>query len=193
MSNQEYLTEENYRKGQNTLKLIATVILIVSIIAGVLLITLGIIEKSTGSNNASAISFSDVEDRANADFETATSQMLEESRQQAEDMERKFDSSVEATRREFDADVAAINRNFGSTVMIMVGVFILIAGAMLSGFLFLIAHRREVTAFGVQQMMPIAKEATEKITPTVAKAAGTVAKTVTEGITRGTKNDKAKK
>lgn len=51
-----------------------------------------------------------------------------------------------------------------------------------SGVILFIAHRREITAYTVQQVMPIAQEGIEKMTPTISKAAGEIAKGVKQGL-----------
>ena len=50
-----------------------------------------------------------------------------------------------------------------------------------------ISHRREITAYTTQQVMPVAQEGIEKMTPTVADAAGSIAKSVSKGIQEGKK------
>ena len=69
--------------------------------------------------------------------------------------------------------------------------------AGVGGMILFIAHRREITAYTTQQVMPIAKEGIEEMTPTVAKAtekmapaAGKVAKEVAKGIKEGLEEDK---
>ena len=44
-------------------------------------------------------------------------------------------------------------------------------------------------AFTLQQTMPLAQEGVEKMTPTAAKSAGTIAKEVTKGIREGLKEE----
>ena len=56
------------------------------------------------------------------------------------------------------------------------------AGAMC----LMVAHRREITAYTTQQVMPIAKEGTEEMAP----AAGKVAEEITKGIKKGLSEDK---
>ena len=60
-----------------------------------------------------------------------------------------------------------------------------IAGA--GGIILFFAHRREITAFTVQQTMPVAQEGIEKITPTVADSAGKIAQSISKGIADGKK------
>ncbi len=52
---------------------------------------------------------------------------------------------------------------------------------LIGGVIMFIAHRREITAFTTQQVMPVAKEGIEKMAPTV----GVVAKEITKGIKEG--------
>lgn len=53
------------------------------------------------------------------------------------------------------------------------------------GMILFFAHRREITAFTTQQVMPVAQEGIEKITPTVANAAESVAQSISKGIKKG--------
>ena len=61
-------------------------------------------------------------------------------------------------------------------------------GLMIPLMTFTIAFRREMLAFQTQQVMPVAQEGIEKMTPTVGNAAGEIAKGVTKGIKEGLKD-----
>ena len=68
--------------------------------------------------------------------------------------------------------------------------------ASVGGMILFIAHRREITAYTTQQVMPVAKETIDEMTPTMSKAAekmapaaGTVAKEITKGIKEGLKDE----
>lgn len=68
--------------------------------------------------------------------------------------------------------------------------------AGIGGMILFIAHRREITAYTTQQVMPVAKETIDEMTPTMSKAAekmapaaGTVAKEITKGIKEGLKDE----
>ena len=83
------------------------------------------------------------------------------------------------------------NSSFAKTIFLMFGVFIIIAASMFCGVLYLsIIKRREIMAYTVQQVMPVAKEGIDKISPTIAKATGNIAKEVTKGIKEGLKDEK---
>jgi hypothetical protein len=49
------------------------------------------------------------------------------------------------------------------------------------GMCLMVAHRREITAYTTQQVMPIAKEGAEEMAP----AAGKVAEEITKGVKKG--------
>lgn len=74
---------------------------------------------------------------------------------------------------------------FGSFGLITIGAFASSIGFMLAavgGIAMVTSHRREIVAYTAQQAMPIAQEGIEKITPTVAKSAGEIAKSVKQGL-----------
>lgn len=74
---------------------------------------------------------------------------------------------------------------FGSFGLFAVSGFINTIGFILTvagGITMFIAHRREITAYTIQQTMPIAQEGIEKMTPTVANAAGSIAKAIKNGM-----------
>ena len=83
------------------------------------------------------------------------------------------------------------NSSFAKTSFLMFGGFIIIASSMFCGVLYLsIIKRREILAYTVQQVMPVAKEGIDKISPTIAKATGNIAKEITKGIKEGLKDEK---
>ena len=65
------------------------------------------------------------------------------------------------------------------------GAFIMIGSGIISLALYLFAKRREITAFTVQQTMPLAQEGIEKMAPTVGGAVGTIGKEIAKGIKEG--------
>ena len=74
----------------------------------------------------------------------------------------------------------------------MVGAFIIITTLTISGAIISRAHGREILAFHAQQVMPLAQEGIENMTPTMAKTAGTMAKEVAKGLKEGFKEDSNK-
>lgn len=75
-------------------------------------------------------------------------------------------------------------------VIIIIGSLLSMVGLGVSavgGVLMFVAHGREIRTFTTQQVMPIAQEGIDKMTPTVSNAAGSVAKSVSRGIAEGKK------
>ncbi len=71
------------------------------------------------------------------------------------------------------------------------GPFVIISSLMFSGFIYMTSKKRELIAFHTQQVMPVAQEGIEKMTPTVSKTARTMAEEITKGVA-SVKNDKDK-
>lgn len=86
----------------------------------------------------------------------------------------------------------------------MIGGFVIVAAVMVALVVYMMAKRREIMAFQMQQVMPVAQEGITKMAPTVGKAAGTVmenmgpaaskamgsiAKDIASGIKEGLRND----
>lgn len=84
---------------------------------------------------------------------------------------------------------------FGSIGLFALGGFMGTLGFILTGagaIVMYIAHRRAITAYTTQQVIPVAQEGIEKITPTVANAAGSIAKSISQGIQEGKQNTNSK-
>ena len=106
-----------------------------------------------------------------------------------------------ALQKELDEISNDFNKNFDShdsVPFFMLGAFVMIASCMFGGFVFTISKRREMLAFSVQQVMPVAQEGMEKMEPTISKvgsrmmknmapAYGEMAKEISKGIKEGLK------
>lgn len=66
------------------------------------------------------------------------------------------------------------------------GGLVIFSGLILTGVILFVAFRRNVLAFKTQQVMPVAKEGIEKMSPTL----GTVAKDITKGVKEGLEDKK---
>ena len=75
--------------------------------------------------------------------------------------------------------------------LLIIGSSIISFCSMVALIVYIFGKRRELAAFTTQQVMPIAQEGIEKMTPTVGKATGTIAKEISKGIKEGL-NDKDK-
>ena len=94
----------------------------------------------------------------------------------------------EKKEQEIDTMKHTAGSAFGSMGLFALGGFMGTVGFLLTGagaIVMFIAHRREITAYTTQQVMPVAQEGIEKTTPTVADAAGSIAKSISKGIQEG--------
>lgn len=72
-------------------------------------------------------------------------------------------------------------------IFYVLGGIVIFASLITSGSIYLVAKRREIAAFTIQQTMPLAQEGIEKMAPTIGNAAGTIGKDIAQGITSGIK------
>ena len=70
-------------------------------------------------------------------------------------------------------------------IFYIIGGGIILLAALGALIFYLIAKRREIMAFGIQQTMPVAQESIEKMTPTIGSAAGTISQDIARGVTQG--------
>ena len=213
----EYLTEKNYEKGKKTIMVLAVLILIVGLSIGGLLIYKGVNEKQNVNNTTNE---QEVKDKARlAEIEKEK----EELNQKISAKQYECDSiaigsdnwfeenkkcnrevlSLESQLNELDSEEFKLENNdydfdkkinsSDSNKYFMIGGFIIIVTFMVSGVLFMIAKKREITAFGMQQTMPLAQEGIEKMAPTIGNAAGTIARDVAAGIKEGTDSNEENK
>ena len=64
------------------------------------------------------------------------------------------------------------------------------AGAIYAAITWLITKRRAIAAYTMQSARPLIEEGTEKLTPTMSKAAGSISESVAKGIAKGIKEGK---
>lgn len=83
---------------------------------------------------------------------------------------------------ELDNKLKSVSDKNASTYYYMFGAFAIIVGCMMSFSIFKNAKQREISAFRSQQIMPIAQEEIETISPSLGKAAGEIAKGIKDGL-----------
>ena len=84
---------------------------------------------------------------------------------------------------------------FGSIGLFAIGGFLTtfsFTAMAAGGITMFIAHRREITAYTTQQVMPVTQEGIEKMTPTIANAAGSIAQSISKGIKEGMQDSENK-
>lgn len=110
---------------------------------------------------------------------------------------REFDLEVEKNEHEFEEEFNSIGNDIEPEglfkkgiggMLIAIGLGLIPPTLMISGMLFLIYKKREITIFTTQQTMPIAQEGIEKMAPTIGDAAGSIAEGITKGIKKGKEN-----
>lgn len=103
-----------------------------------------------------------------------------------------FVNGIESTDVVDGDDTQMFKGIFGSFGFIALGGFMSFIGSTMTIIgvsLIITSHKREISAYTTQQSMPIMQEGIEKITPTVADAAGTIAKSINNGINDSNKDN----
>ena len=75
--------------------------------------------------------------------------------------------------------------NFSYLIFYFLGAGVIGTGCLIAGIFYLIAKRREIRAFTIQQTMPVTQEVIGKMAPTIGNAVGTIGKDIAKGITSG--------
>lgn len=94
---------------------------------------------------------------------------------------------MEAFDLEHDDFAVTYNKIFVSKYYIyyFIGAGIIGMTMIIALSVYIISKRREIHAFTIQQSMPIAQEAIDKMSPTIGKAAGVVGHDIAQGISSG--------
>ena len=82
---------------------------------------------------------------------------------------------------------------FGGLGLFALGGFLDSFGLFVTGIgaiIMIMAHRREITAFTTQQVMPVAKEGINEMAPTIGNAVGEIAKGIKKGLNEADKEEK---
>ena len=176
MEQEKYLSEEKYQETNKKVKKTSKILLII----GAILLVIGIIMIITAFVN-----FKNSERKAMNSFNNNLTNMFDSYNS---DDDKKFNDSMKETVTSFMTDNS--DDSFTSVGLYALGGFVSSAGFVLlivGGVMAYMAHRREITAYTTQQTMPIKKETINDITPTVADAAGAIAKSVSQGFEEGKK------
>lgn len=170
MDNQKLLSEEKYQQNNAKVKKVGKMLLIIGVITLVISIALIIIGFVSTGNSASN-AFDKVGSNAINNFNSMDQNTV-----------------INEAQNTFNSTKDTAKEMFGSVCLFALGDFLNFIGFALTiagGVVMFIAHRREITAYTTQQVMPVAQEGIEKITPTVANAAGSIAQSISKGIQEG--------
>lgn len=170
MDNQKLLSEEKYQQNNAKVKKVGKMLLIIGVITLVISIALIIIGFVSTGNSASN-AFDKVGSNAINNFNSMDQNTV-----------------INEAQNTFNSTKDTAKEMFGSVGLFALGGFLNFIGFALTiagGVVMFIAHRREITAYTTQQVMSVAQEGIEKITPTVANAAGSIAQSISKGIQEG--------
>lgn len=118
---------------------------------------------------------------------TGASWFSEKSKCQVEAMAIKTKVTTKEMEK-FKEENTNINKNYEKATkevyipLYMIGGFIIATSIMFSLFAYMIAKRREITAFSLQQTMPVTQEAITKMAPTIGEASSTILDKSSESI-----------
>ena len=202
MLKEELLNEGNFQKTKNKLRIIILVVWLIFIALGIFLIYKGLGNNSSDKLLSIENKLKEQKESLEASglkyntFATYSDGDLYNLKIITEVLDPSFSycSFDEYKNNSITSEYCSLknsNSSFAKTSFLMFGGFIIIASSMFCGVLYLsIIKRREIMAYTVQQVMPVAKEGIDKISPTIAKATGNIAKEVTKGIKEGLKDEK---
>ena len=184
MEQEKYLNEEKYQETNKKVKKTSKTLLIIGailLVIGIIMTIAGFISFKNASNNTMNNTMNSFNNSAANMFDSFNNSINND-----DDGEEFVNSMKESVTSVTDSS----KDSFTSVGLYALGGFVSSAGFVLlivGGVMAYMAHRREITAYTTQQTMPIKKETINDITPTVADAAGTIAKSVSQGFEEGKK------
>lgn len=228
MEKKELLNEENYEKTKKKITTISLIILIVALLIGGSLIALGIIKTNTSKKDAEKVN----QERYNASEQRlkeiasekeslnlqydAKNQECDSLDMSAKDWYSKVNqcrrdaSAISSKITNLESEEFKLNNNYDKVeaknyipLSVFGGVIIFIGG-IISLSIYLIAKKRDISAFAIQQSMPLAQEVIGKMAPTIGdagktvidkvgpsmgSAAGSIAKGIKDGLKDEDKSD----
>jgi len=168
MQQTEYLSEERYQKSNAKVKKVGKILLIVGIVTLVVSFIL-LIVGFVGAGNSAMNGFNSMSNEMIDNFNS-------------------FGDGNNGIKIDVSGMQDTTSGIFGNIGLFAIGSFMLTIGFGLTiagGIVMFIAHRREITAYTTQQVMPIAQEGIQKMAPTVGSAMGTIGKELAKGIKEG--------
>lgn len=201
MRKKEYLNEEKYQKAEKKISFFAILVLVVGLCIGGLLIYNGNKKPDTTKVNELKLI---LEEKKKELEDKGVQASMDYSDGEAYDLyvitkalDPKFDYCAfdECKNNYITKEYCDAKNNinsFSHQVYTVFGIFICVASFMIAFFIFIIAKRRHILAFSMQQTMPVAQEGIEKMAPTLGSAAGEIAKGITKGIKEGKKDEEEK-
>ena len=186
----KYLNEERYQKTKKTLILVAFIFLIIGILGGGALILTG--NQKTKQNEISIQEKLDAIENKRAELE----KQLTDKSYECNSMDMKAPNGFaehsqcidEETKLRVELgnldseEVELENQDGFAFVHYGLGGMCIFFGLVIFFAIFMTAKRREIIAFGAQQVMPVAKEGIDEMAPTIGNAVGEIAKGIKKGL-----------
>ena len=198
-----YLNEERYQKTNKKVKKLALIILFIAIIIGGGLIATGIILSNKSKSDRQVkvdeiqVKINDIESQITTLASDIDALQIEQSKifrdehgfsdnyyaKQSEMQSKQSEKSkLQIEESKLKTEKHKIENDFDYPLLLCVlGGFIVLAGLPISFMAYIVSKRREIAAYSVQQVMPVAKEGIETVAPSV----GVAAKEITKGIKDG--------
>lgn len=206
MEKKEYLNEDDFQRTKKKITRLALVVLICGILLGEGLIAAGIMKSRAVDSKTNKRTEEVVQaeiDSLNSELATLKSKLDTEFEKNdfSEEFYRLQNEISQKKRKigKLESELWEISSGFNSTSksiekgkaipFYMFGAFIILASGMISFSIYVFAKRREITAFTAQQIMQVAQEGVEKLTPTMKNTAKEIAKGITSGIEEGKKEN----
>lgn len=186
----KYLNEEKYQKTKKTLILVAFIFLIIGILGGGALILTG--NQKTKQNKISIQEKLDAIENKRADLEKQLADKSYECNSLDMNDPNWFANSGKCTDEEtklrvelgkLDSEEVSLEHQDGfAFVYYGLGGMCIFFGLVIFFAIFMTAKRREIIAFGAQQVMPVAKEGIDEMAPPIGNAVGEIAKGIKKGL-----------
>lgn len=199
MKENKYLNEKKYKKAKKIISLIGIIILIIGLGIGGILIYNGITKQNTTKVDKLKYELERKKEELESkgikynslakysDGETYNLKIITNALDPSFDY-CNFNEYKNNTFTKAYCSTKNSTGKFATSSSIIFGTFICLATIIISTSILIFANERNILAFKIQQITPIAKEGIDEITPTI--------KNVTEEITKGIKksldNDKNK-
>lgn len=188
-----YLNEERYQKTKKKLILVAFIFLVIGILGGGALILTG--NQKAKENEISVQKKLDAIENKRAELEKQLADKSYECNSLDMNDPNWFadrskcideETNLRVELGNLDSEEVSLEHQEGPAALYYVlGGMSIFVGLIIFVAIFMTAKKREIIAFGAQQVMPVAKEGINEMAPTVGNAVKEIAKGITSGINEG--------
>lgn len=195
----KHLNEQNYQKGKKAIAAIGILIIVLGVGLGLFLITTGIIKMNSKSNKNEVNNIELLEKKIDELEKEEIQVRLEKNKEFDENqfsekyylLQNKL-SDIREEISEAKSEIWKEESGYNNTknriesskglMYIIPGVMAIIFGFIFGGIVLSIAYGRNILAWKIQQVMPVAQESMETISPTIAKISKEQIETIAPAI-----------